>query len=64
MKSFVNQESCIACGLCVSTCENIYHFNEDGKAETSGETIPAEYEEDCRNAAENCPTLAIEIDEG
>ena len=48
MKSFVDQDACIACGLCVSTCEDVYHFNEEGKAE----------------AAENCPTMAIEVDEG
>ena len=52
MKSFVDQDACIACGLCVSTCEDVYHFNEE------------EYEDDCRTAAENCPTMAIEVDEG
>ena len=52
MKSFVDQDACIACGLCVSTCEDVYHFNEEGKAD------------DCRTAAENCPTMAIEVDEG
>ena len=64
MKSFVDQDACIACGLCVSTCEDVYHFNEEGKAEAVEGIISAEYEDDCRTAAENCPTMAIEIDEG
>ena len=64
MKSFVDQDACIACGLCVSTCEDVYHFNEEGKAEAVEGIIPAEYEDDCRTVAENCPTMAIEVDEG
>ena len=64
MKSFVDQDACIACGLCVSTCEDVYHFNEEGKAEAVEGIIPAEYEDNCRTAAENCPTMVIEVDEG
>ena len=45
MKSFVDQDACIACGLCVSTCEDVYHFNEEGKAEAVEGIIPAEYED-------------------
>ena len=56
MKSFVDQDACIACGLCVSTCEDVYHFNEEGKAEAVEGIISA--------AAEICPTMAIEVDEG
>ena len=41
MKSFVDQDACIACGLCVSTCEDVYHFNEEGKAEAVEGIIPA-----------------------
>lgn len=64
MKSFVDQDACIACGLCVSTCEDVYRFNEEGKAEAVEGIIPAEHEDDCRTASENCPTMAIEVDEG
>ena len=42
----------------------MFTINEEGKAEAVEGIIPAEYEDDCRTAAENCPTMAIEVDEG
>ena len=39
-------------------------WKAEGKAEAVEGIIPAEYEDDCRTAAENCPTMAIEVDEG
>ena len=63
MKTYVDQDTCIACGLCVSTCSDVYQFNEDGKAEAQVDVGPGEYEEDARTAAANCPASAIEIEE-
>lgn len=64
MKSFVDQDACIACGLCVSTCEDVYHFNEEGKAEAVEGIISAEYEDDCRTAAENCRLWRLKLMKG
>ena len=55
MKSFVDQDACIACGLCVSTCEDVYHFNEEGKAEAVEGIISAEYEADDTAGADRQP---------
>ncbi len=63
MKTYVDQDTCIACGLCVSTCSDVYQFNEEGKAASQVDVVPAEYEEDVRTAAEGCPTSAIEVEE-
>lgn len=63
MKTYVDQDTCIACGLCVSSCSDVYQFNEEGKAEAQVDTVPEEMESDAREAAENCPTSAIEIEE-
>ena len=63
MKTYVDQDTCIACGLCVSTCSDVYQFNEEGKAEAQVDVVPADCEEDSRTAADNCPTSAIEIEE-
>lgn len=62
MKTYVDQDTCIACGLCVSTCSDVYQFNEEGKAEAIADPVPEEMESDAREAAEGCPTSAIEIE--
>lgn len=61
MKTYVDQDTCIACGLCVSTVNDVYDFNDNGKAEAIVDCVPPEYEEDARQAANNCPVDAIEI---
>lgn len=59
MKTYVDQDACIACGLCVSTCNTVFDFNGDGKAEAQVDPVPAELEEEVKQCAENCPTNAI-----
>ena len=54
MKVFVDQDTCISCGMCVSACNAVYEFNDDGKAESIVDVVPPEYE-----AAKNCPVEAI-----
>ena len=63
MKSYVDQDNCIACGMCVGACNALYEFNEDGKAECQMDSVPPEYEEDARQCAANCPTQAIQVTE-
>lgn len=63
MKAFVDQDTCISCGMCVSACNDVYEFNADGKAEATVDLVPPELEEDARQAANNCPVDAIGITE-
>lgn len=63
MKAFVDQDTCISCGMCVSACNDVYEFNADGKAECIVDAVPPEFEEDARQAANNCPVNAIETTE-
>ncbi len=60
MKAEVDQDGCIACGLCVSTCPEVFGFNEDGVAEANGQITDANYAsaESARNA---CPVEVIDI---
>lgn len=61
MKTYVDQDTCIACGMCVSAVNDVYDYNDDGKAEAIVDTVPPDREEDARQAANNCPVDAIEI---
>ena len=62
MKTYVDQDTCISCGMCVTTCNELYSFNDDGKAEAIVDTVPPELEEEAKQAADNCPVSAIETE--
>ena len=42
----VNQDKCIGCGQCVSICEDVFNFNDEGLAEVIETPIKEEYLED------------------
>jgi ferredoxin len=53
----VKQNECIACGLCVSLCPDVFAINDAGIAE-----VISDMNLDCaRQAAKNCPVEAIEL---
>lgn len=62
MKTHVDQDTCIGCGLCNSTCPEVYDMNDEGKAYAVDEVVPAEHENHAQEAADGCPVSAIEIE--
>lgn len=59
MKFKVN-DGCIGCGLCASTCPNVFHMNEEGVSEAIKEDVNPEDEADAQTALEGCPVQVIE----
>jgi len=59
LKAYVDQDLCISCGLCVSTCEEVFHWNDDDKAEAIDEEVAAGLEDSVKEAIDGCPTEAI-----
>jgi ferredoxin len=62
MKASVDEETCIGCGLCAETCPEVFELVDD-KARTRLDEVPDEFVETCREAAEDCPVEAIQIEE-
>ena len=62
MKVTVDEETCIGCSLCVDTCPEVFEMNDD-KARVKVDEVPEDVADTCREAAENCPVEAIEIEE-
>jgi ferredoxin len=59
LKAHVDPDLCISCGLCISTCGDVFHWGDDEKAEAIEEDVPTELEDSVREAIESCPTEAI-----
>jgi ferredoxin len=55
-------DDCIACGLCVDTCPEVFQLGED-YAEVEVDEVPEEYQDAVLQAAEECPTEAIVVEE-
>ena len=58
MKAFVDQDTCIGCGLCCATCDAVFRLNDEGKSEAYG-TVTEENRADVQTAIDNCPVSAI-----
>ncbi len=69
IKVSVNQDSCIACGVCYSLCPQVFEAGADGKSQivpqyrTGDKVFEGEVDEslkDCVETAKNsCPTFSI-----
>jgi ferredoxin len=62
MKAKVDADKCIGCGLCEATCPEVFRLNND-VSQVIVDTVPPEAQENCRQAADNCPVQAISLDE-
>ncbi|MNG22203.1 Ferredoxin [compost metagenome] len=67
--TWVDKDTCIACGACGATAPDIYDYDDEGLAETiydgDGNTgtkeIPDDLFDDLQDAADGCPTDSIKI---
>ena len=62
MKAKVDPELCSGTGLCEQTCPEVFQVNE-GKATVKNDEVPSDAHQNCREAAQGCPTEAISIEE-
>ena len=58
MKAFVDQDSCIGCGMCCGVCPEVFRMNDDGKAEACGD-VTAANRGAVQEAIGGCPMEAI-----
>ena len=64
MKVTVDEDLCTACGLCVDTCPEVFDLGDDDDvAQVKVDVVPEEFEELCEQAAEECPSEAIIIED-
>jgi ferredoxin len=62
MKAHVDPELCIGCGICPEVCPEVFEMGDDDKAHVKADPVPAATEAACRDAADQCPQAAIQVD--
>ena len=63
MKVKVNKDACIGCGACAAICDEVFEINDEGLSEAKVEEVKEELQDEVRDAADSCPTGAIEVKE-
>lgn len=56
------KEGCISCGLCVSTCPEVFRMGDDDLAEVYVDKVPGDVETAAVEAQENCPVSVIKVE--
>ena len=62
MRAYVDQDTCIGCGLCAATCPEVFELNDDGKAQAVADTTD-ENRDAVMEAIDGCPVSAIREEE-
>ena len=62
MKATIDREDCISCGLCASTCPQVFQMADDGRAEVCANPIPESAKDAATEARDNCPASVITIE--
>jgi ferredoxin len=62
MRVTVDEETCIGCGLCAEECPEVFEMNDD-KVRVKVDEVPEDVTESCKEAAENCPVEAIQMED-
>lgn len=63
MKVKVDRDLCVGHGRCYALCPEVYGEDEEGYCVILQADVPAEHRASARRAADNCPELAITVDD-
>ena len=62
MKGEIDRDGCISCGLCASTCPEVFRMADDGLAEVWQQPDSA-LSDMAKEAAEGCPVAVIHAED-
>jgi len=57
----IDEDTCTACGLCEDTCPEVFEVDDVAKVKEGADFKT--YEDEIKEAAEDCPVEAINYDE-
>lgn len=62
MRAEIDRDGCISCGICASTCPEVFRMGEDGPAEVYVDSVPEEAEVTAQEACDGCPVSVITVE--
>ncbi|MFR5601716.1 MAG: ferredoxin [Lachnospiraceae bacterium] len=63
MKAYVDRDGCISCGLCASTCPEVFEMDEEDLSKVICDPVPEEARDSAVAAQEACPVSVITVEE-
>ena len=63
MRAWIDRDGCISCGLCASTCPEVFRMDDEDIAEVYVDEVPEDSEDMAQTAADDCPVSVIHIEE-
>lgn len=63
MKTTVDADLCIGCGICEGIVPEVFSLMNEPHAEVLLDPVPEEFQDAVRDAAADCPESAISIEE-
>lgn len=61
MKASIDRSGCISCGICASTCPEVFRMADDGLAEVYAE-VTSDLEGTAQEARDSCPVSVISLE--
>jgi ferredoxin len=61
MRTFVDSETCMGCGICEGLCPEVFSLGAKDYAVVLLDPVPAEFEGAVKDAMDQCPEAAITI---
>jgi ferredoxin len=61
MRTFVDPDTCMGCGICEGLCPEVFSLGEKDYAMVLLDPVPAEFEDAVKDAMDQCPESAITI---
>jgi ferredoxin len=62
MRAQVDEDLCVGSAMCEEICPEVFELVND-TARVKADPVPQDAEDACREAAENCPSGAITIEQ-
>ena len=62
MRAEIDRDGCISCGLCASTCPEVFRMGDDGPAAAYADVVPEDAEDTARDACDECPVSVITVE--